>query len=54
MNLEERGNVRSTFPNRPIMVEQPNLEIIQEEVENNARPQRIRRKPIYLNNYVTK
>ena len=48
------GDVRTTSPNRPIMVEQLSLENIQEEIENDARPQRIRRRPIYLKDYVTK
>jgi len=46
--------VKTTSPNRPIMVEQLSPENIQEEIENDARPQRIRRRPIYLKDYVTK
>ncbi|KAK7388072.1 hypothetical protein VNO78_22876 [Psophocarpus tetragonolobus] len=51
VNLEEEGDVRSTSTSRPIMVEQSSLENIQEGAEDDARPQRIRRRPVHLKDY---
>lgn len=47
MTLTEGGDVRIMSPNMPIMVEQLSKENIQKKIENDARPQRIQRRPIY-------